>query len=229
MEKTGTPIRTMYDALDVHPTTDPDNPRSWFAVARFEKQLRELIHPGMRALDLGCNAGRFTFAMETMGALAVGIDFASVPLRHARAVAERRGSRSQFHVGDITALPYKPNSFDVALLPNNIGYLSYQALEEMSVQLQAVLADTGMFVVTMHDELIKRAGEATLPERYDAETGLIRSETRIPDKGVYPSPWYFWTVACATHILAKYFLLERIEQVAENRFLLVCRNSGGRT
>ena len=38
----------------------------------------------MRALDLGCNAGRFTFAMEDMGAIATGIDFAEIPLRFSR-------------------------------------------------------------------------------------------------------------------------------------------------
>ena len=213
-----------YNAAGVHPTTDPDNPRSQFAVDRYKDHLPKLIKPGMRALDLGCNAGRFTFAMEDMGAIATGIDFAEIPLLHAKKVADKRESRCQFNIGDITALPYKENSFDLALLPHNIGYLSYQTLESMSVQLKRILSDNGIFVVTMHDELIKRTGEKILPERYDVQTGLMRGSCTIPNKGVYESPWCFWTVAFAKYIIEKHFVLKNIEQIEENRFMLVFRN-----
>lgn len=216
--------RKFSNAVGVHPTTDPDDPRSQFAVDRYEDHLRKLIRPSMRALDLGCNAGRFTFAMEDMGAIAIGIDFAEIPLLHAKKVGEKRKSQCQFNIGDMAALPYKANSFDLALLPHNIGYLSYQTLESMSVQLKRILSDNGIFVVTMHDELVKRAGEIALPKRYDVQTGLIEGNSTIPDKGTYASPWYFWTVAFAKYIIKKHFLLERVEQIEENRFLLVFRN-----
>ena len=217
-------IRKHYNAAGVHPTTDPDNPRSQFAVERYEDYLPKLIRPGMRALDLGCNAGRYTFAMEDMGAIATGIDFAEIPLLHAKKVAEKRKSRCQFNIGDMTALPYKENSFDFALLPHNIGYLSYRTLESMSAQLRRILSDNGIFVVTMHDELVKRAGEVALPERYDVQFGLIGGSNTIPGKGVYASPWFFWTIAFAKYIIEKHFALENIEQIEENRFMLVFRN-----
>lgn len=216
--------RKFYNMAGVHPTTDPDDPRSQFAVDRYEDQLRKLIRPGMRALDLGCNAGRFTFAMEDMGAIATGIDFAEIPLHHAKKVAEKRESRCQFNIGDMAALPYNENSFDLALLPHNIMYLSYQTLEGISTQLKRILSDNGIFVVTMHDELVKRAGEETLPDRYDVQTGLIEGSSTIPDKGTYASPWYFWTVAFAKYIVEKHLLLEEVKKIEENRFMLVFRN-----
>ena len=216
--------RKFYNAAGVHPTTDPDDPRSQFAVDRYKDHLPKLIKPGMRTLDLGCNAGRYTFAMEVMGAIATGIDFAEIPLRHAKKVADKRGSRCQFNIGDMTALPYKENSFDLALLPHNIGYLSYQTLESVSVQLKRILSDSGIFVVTMHDELVKRAGEESLPDRYDVQTGLIEGSSTIPDKGTYASPWYFWTVAFVKHIVEEHLPLEKVEQIEENRFMLVFRN-----
>ena len=219
--------RKFYNASGVHPTTDPDNPRSQFAVDRYEDHLCKLIKPGMRVLDLGCNAGRFTFAMEDMGAIATGIDFAEIPLRHAKEVAEKRGSRCQFNIGDLTALPYKANSFDLALLPHNIGYLSYQTMESMSVQLKRILSDNGIFIVTMHDELMKRAGEETLPDRYDVQAGLIKGSSTIPDKGTYASPWYFWTIAFAKYIIEKHLPLGEIEHIEENRFMLVFCNKHG--
>ena len=219
--------RTHYNAAGVHPTTDPDNPKSQFAVDRYENHLPKLIKPGMRALDLGCNAGRFTFAMEDMGAIATSIDFAEIPLRHAKKVAEKRKSRCQFNIGDMAALPYKENAFDLALLPHNIGYLSYQTLESMSAQLKRILSDNGIFVVTMPDELVKRAGEEALPKRYDVQTGLIGGSRTIPDQGTYASPWYFWTVAFAKYVVEKHLALEQVEQIEDNRFILVFRNKKG--
>ena len=214
-----------YNAAGVHPTTDPDDSRSQFAVNRYEDWLSKLIGPGTRALDLGCNAGRFTFAMEDMGASATGIDCAEIPLRHAKKVAEQRESGCQFNIGDMAALPYKANAFDLALLPHNIGYLSYETLARMSVELKRILSDNGIFVVTMHDELVKRTGEATLRERYDVQTGLIGGRRVIPGKGVYESPWYFWTVAFAKSVIEKHLALENIEQIEENRFMLTFRNN----
>lgn len=213
-----------YNISGVHPTTDPDNPRSQFAVDRYQNHLSKLIKPGMRALDLGCNAGRYTFAMEEMGAIATGIDFAETPLLHAKKVAEKRKSRCQFNIGNIAALPYKQDSFDLALLPQNNGYLSYQTLESLTVQLKEILSDNGIFVVIMHDELVKRVGEETLPERYNIQTGLMEGHITIPGKGVYAAPWVFWTVAFAKYIIEKHFALEDVEQIEKNRFMLVFRN-----
>ncbi len=216
--------RKHYNAAGVHPTTDPDNPKSQFAVERYENHLPKLIKSGTRALDLGCNAGRYTFAMEEMGAIATGIDFAEIPLRHAKEVAQKRKSRCQFNIGNIAALPYKQNSFDLALLPQNNGYLSYQTLESLTLQLKEILSDNGIFVVIIHDELVKSAGDETFPERYDVQTGLMEGNRAIPDKGVYAAPWVFWTVAFAKYIIEKLFVLEDIEQIEENRFMLVFCN-----
>ena len=219
--------RKHYNAADVHPTTDPDNPRSQFAVDRYKNHLPKLIKPGMRALDLGCNAGRYTFAMEDMGAIATGIDFAEIPLRHAKKVADKRKRRCQFNVGDVASLPYKENSFDLALLPQNNIYLPYQTLESLTIQLKEILLDNGIFVVIMHDELVKRAGEQAFPERYDIQTGWVGGVRAIPDKGVYANPSYFWTVAFARYIIEKHLPLEKVEQIEENRFMLVFRNKNG--
>lgn len=225
--KTTDAIREMYNASGVHPTTDPDNPRSQFVIDRYAKHLCKLIQPGMRALDLGCNAGRLTFAMEEMGAIATGIDFAEIPISHAKKVARKRKSQCQFNIGNMDSLPYKEDSFDFALLPQNNGYLSYQTLENLSVQLKQILSDNGIFVVIMQDELVKRAGEKNLTNRYDVQTGVMGGCSTIPDKGVYEYPWHFWTVAFAKYIIEKHFCLKQVEQIEEYKFMLVFRNEKG--
>ena len=217
-------IQKMYNTAGVHPTTDPENPRSQFAVDRYEKHLRKLIKPGIRALDLGCNAGRMTFAMENIGAIATGIDCAEIPIRHAQKVAHKRGSLCQFNIGDIAALPYKANSFDFALLPQNHLYLSYQALENLTVQLKQILSENGLFVIIMRDESIRSAGEKGIIAHYDVQTGSIGGHITIPDKGVFAYPTYFWTVAFAKYIIEKYLFCKQVEEIEENRFLLVFCN-----
>ncbi len=220
-------IQKLYNASGVHPTTDPDNPKSQFVVDRYSKHLCKLIQPGMRALDLGCNAGRCTFAMEDMGAIATGIDCAEIPILHAKKVAHKRKSQCQFNIGDINSLPYRENSFDLALFPSNIVEVSYQTLENMTIQLKQILSNKGLFVVFMHDEFIKRAGEAAFLDRYDALTGLKGGHSTIPDKGTFSYPTYFWTVAFAKYVIEKHLFCKHVEQVEENLFLLVFCNKKG--
>lgn len=92
-------IQKLYNAAGIHPTTDPDNPKSQFGVDRYAKHLSKLIEPGIRALDLGCNAGRCTFAMEDIWAIATGIDCAEIPIQHAKKVARKRNSQCQLFSG----------------------------------------------------------------------------------------------------------------------------------
>ena len=127
----------------------------------------------------------------------------------------------------MAALPYKENSFDLALLPQNNGYLSYQMLGSLTVQLKEVLSDNGIFVVIMQDEFVKRAGEENLLDRYDVQTGVMGGRSTIPDKGVYEYPWHFWTVAFAKYIIEKHFFLKQVEQIEAYKFMLVFRNEKG--
>ena len=119
-----------YNATGVLQRNDPESKASRFAVDRFRPQLTRTLTPGMRVLDLACNAGRFVFAAEDLGATATGIDCAAVPLAHARQVSRRRGIRAQFVQGDYAALPHAPGSFDAVLFINNIVECSYDEARE---------------------------------------------------------------------------------------------------
>jgi SAM-dependent methyltransferase len=218
-------LKAFYNASGVHPTTDPSDNRSQFAVAPFLDIFSALIRPGMRALDLGCNAGRFTFAMASQGAMATGIDYALVPLRHARKVAAESKSECTFNLGDIAHLPYGSNAFDLVLIPNNIVEHSYDTFDSLCRQLVDILKDDGLFVVTMHDELVKRIGQDSYTDNYDVFTGVSGGQSTIPGKGTFDNPGHFWTVAFAKYVIGQYFSLIDEEHVADNRWLLVFRNN----
>jgi len=72
-----------YNASAVTPQNDPVSSESAFAVDRIRNQLEQVIEPGMEVLDLCCGAGRFSFAMEEMGATVTGVDCATIPLDYA--------------------------------------------------------------------------------------------------------------------------------------------------
>lgn len=214
-------LRAFYNASGVHPTTDPGDDRSQFAVAPVADILSSLIRPGMRDLDLGCNAGRFTFAMASQGAIATGVDYALVPLRHAGNIAAESKVDCIFNLGDIAHLPYRHDAFDLVLIPNNIEEHSYETFDSLCQQLAGILKHDGVFVITMHDELIKRIGQDSYPDSYDVFTGVSGGQATIPGKGTFDNPGYFWTVAFAKHITGRYFSLIVEKHVMDNRWLFV--------
>ena len=60
----------------------------------------DMLSAGSTALDVGCGAGRFCFAMEGLGAVPTGTDLSPEMIRLARENAEKRCSAARFSVDD---------------------------------------------------------------------------------------------------------------------------------
>lgn len=107
-----------------------------------------------RVLDLGCGAGRTTFALHRLGFSRIeGLDLTPALVEWAQAHARRSGLPIPFRVGDACALPYADGSFDGGLFSFN-GLMAIpgranriRALSEM----RRVLVPGGPFVFTTHD------------------------------------------------------------------------------
>jgi ubiquinone/menaquinone biosynthesis C-methylase UbiE len=216
--------RQFYNASAGHPMTDPQDPRSFFAVERIYKQLKAEITSGLRVLDLGCGAGRYAYAMEEMGAIPVGIDCASIPLRYANSLRAVRNSRAGFVEGDVCRLPFAADSFDLVLLPgNNIVEYSYEDIDSLASQIALVLKKGGKFCLMANDIFLQQKG--SFPENYCVSTGKIVHTNTIPDKGPYEMHVWFWTLAFVKHVIGRHLKLQKEEQVNEKGFWLVfCRN-----
>lgn len=81
------------------------------------KHLIPYLKPGLRVLDFGCGPG--TISVGLAGVVdpgeVHGIDMEESQIELARAAAAAGGhNNAKFHVGDVTALPFEDNSFDVA-------------------------------------------------------------------------------------------------------------------
>jgi ubiquinone/menaquinone biosynthesis methyltransferase len=78
---------------------------------RWKARVAELsgARPGMRALDLACGTGDIAFTLATRGADVVGLDITHRMLQLARS----KGGAVQFVTGDMLALPFSAEAFDV--------------------------------------------------------------------------------------------------------------------
>jgi ubiquinone/menaquinone biosynthesis C-methylase UbiE len=67
------------------------------------------LEPGQRVLDIGCGAGTFLRLVADRGARAFGIDAAEALIQLAR----ERVPEGELRVGDMQALPYENDTFDL--------------------------------------------------------------------------------------------------------------------
>ncbi|UVE49335.1 class I SAM-dependent methyltransferase [Haloferax larsenii] len=91
------------------PPWDIDEPQPAFVEAARKTGLSG------RVLDVGCGTGAHALWAAAAGHTAVGIDFSSEAIEHAREKAERRGLDATFRVADALDLPDDIGTFDTVL------------------------------------------------------------------------------------------------------------------
>lgn len=122
--------------------TSEANGRLWGARARDWAEVQEgqcaaayhavLAHacvgPGIRHLDVGCGAGMAATLSASLGATVAGVDAAESLL----AIARERTPGGDFRQGDLEALPFGDNAFDLVTGFNSFQYAgdAAQALRE---------------------------------------------------------------------------------------------------
>ena len=95
--------------------------RSWAAWAR---ALGHLLPP-LDVADIGCGEGYLTLEMSRWARTVVGIDRSDEVIERAKALAARRNIRNvDWKKGDLTRLPLRDESVDVALLSQSLHHAS---------------------------------------------------------------------------------------------------------
>lgn len=95
--------------------------RGW-GIPVYEHVLdRAAIAAGTRVLDCGCGAGRFTRMAADRGAIVAGVDAAGQLVE----IAADRTPEGDFRVGDLEALPWPDDSFDVVT-----GFSAFQFADD---------------------------------------------------------------------------------------------------
>jgi SAM-dependent methyltransferase len=98
-----------------------ESPEGWGTPVYEHVLDRAKIGTGTRVLDCGCGAGRFARMAADRGASVAGIDAAEGLI----AIAAERTPEGDFRVGDLEALPWPGDSFDVVT-----GFSSFQFADD---------------------------------------------------------------------------------------------------
>jgi demethylmenaquinone methyltransferase/2-methoxy-6-polyprenyl-1,4-benzoquinol methylase len=96
--------------------------------------------PGLRALDLACGTGDIAFALATRGADVVGLDITHRMLQLARA----KGGAVRFVTGDMLALPFGDEAFDV--VTTGYGLRNVPDIPGAIAEMRRVLKPGGVLV-----------------------------------------------------------------------------------
>ena len=105
-------------------------------------------------LDIGCGAGRTTFALYELGHHnIIGLDLTPEMIDSARDLNKKRGTDIEFITGDATDLNFADNSFDYALFSfNGLMQIPKRANRIQALKkIRRVIKPGGIFIFTTHD------------------------------------------------------------------------------
>ena len=217
-------MKDRYNAAGYHPMIDFRNKDNHKNLNSIKPLLEKIITPNTKSLDLGCNAGKYSFFMEQLGADVTGIDFSDVALGIAREIGEDIKSKCTFVEGNILEMGFENNSFDLVLFPLNIIEFEYNDIEVLCQELKSILSPNGLFCITMQDAINRIQIGKDTTDTYNLSNGIHKSFQNIPEKGIYEYQTYFWTLAFAKHIIGKYFSLVNEVQFDTNHYWLEFKN-----
>ena len=115
-------LRVRQESFDVHRDTRQLVPgRSWAAWAR---ALGHLL-PAVTVADIGCGEGYLAIEASAWARSVIGIDRSDDVLERAKALADRRQATNiEWKKGDLTRLPLRDASVDIALLSQSLHHAS---------------------------------------------------------------------------------------------------------
>jgi SAM-dependent methyltransferase len=101
-----------------------------------------------RVLELGCGGAHASIAFAKQGAIAIGVDFSSEQLGHARRLCEKEGVKVELHHGDLADLAFvRGESIDAVFSSYAFGYV--EDLNRVFRQVHRVLKQNAPLVFSV--------------------------------------------------------------------------------
>lgn len=153
----------------------------------FARRVAALLPRGARVLDLGCGEGRDSVFFAAQEFEVVGVDVSRAGIAKARRLADTRGVRIRWLVGDMTHLAYR-GPFDLTYSCGAIHYVRRQKRARLFSRLQSLTRPGGLHahVVFTDREVYVEKGEVIdyfasgeLVTAYPEWTVLYQEEGRI--------------------------------------------------
>jgi 2-polyprenyl-3-methyl-5-hydroxy-6-metoxy-1,4-benzoquinol methylase len=150
-----------------------------FMYAQVLAQLRPLLRPGLKVLDLGCNNGNLSFYMAQHGCTVHGIDIAKNAVQAAQRGKIAHGiANVTFENIDFLRDWNSNNRFDLVLCSHVIEHIQHQT--EFLQKIASVLTPTGLlllFTPTSYSSLYRCSMRLTGRFAFDEEVGHLRRYT----------------------------------------------------
>jgi demethylmenaquinone methyltransferase/2-methoxy-6-polyprenyl-1,4-benzoquinol methylase len=113
---------------------------------RWKRRIVELSEAGSRSrvLDLACGTGDIALAIASRGALVVGLDITDRMVHIARAKALRKQTTARFVTGDMMALPFRAEEFDI--VTTGYGIRNVPEIAQAIAEMRRVLKPGGVLL-----------------------------------------------------------------------------------
>ncbi len=155
------------------------------------------------ALDVGCGTGTNAIYLARNGFEVVGVDFSPKAIATARDKARRAGVAVEFHVADVTRLPFLREPFDFILDIGCFHALDAAGRARYAAEIARLARAGGVFLLyafsprppEQRGHLIPTRNAGVAPEEvqqiFARDFALERIE-RGADRGERPSAWFWW-------------------------------------
>jgi ubiquinone/menaquinone biosynthesis C-methylase UbiE len=207
--------RTVSDAYvrRNHPRLDFRTEEGRQYAMRLSPYLAPIMHPGIRALDLGCSTGKSTFLLNELGAEVTGIDISFLSLRFAQNIATSIKTKVRYIAADYSRLPFQNSAFELVLFPNNVVECSMDEFDSIINETHRVLIKEGNFVLTVNNKWCDSNSDLK-PIKNDGKI-------MIEGQGEYSYPTYTWSVKAVCEMACSRFNLENEISIIEQNSVLI--------
>jgi len=127
-----------------------------------------------RVLDLGCGNGRHAIYFARQGFQASGIDVSQQAIEWAKTWSKREGLDTDFRVGDMEALPYANDTFDVVVSHGVLDHVRSATARNAAQEVSRVLKPKGLFYCDLRssDDCEYGVGEQVEPNTFVVASGF---------------------------------------------------------
>jgi len=158
----------------------PEEPEE--VVVNFVTSLK-MKNQKLRALDLGCGAGRHLIYVATQGFEAHGIDISETGLNLTRDRLRKRNLEAHIVKCTMNQLPYVDSCFDAVISLHTIYHQKLEGIQETTSEIHRILKKNGLLLINFLTKRTYSYGkgaeveENTFVEQEGAERGVLHHFT----------------------------------------------------